>query len=206
MTDTPAHITLSSITIARFMRALFHGEKDDLPNWDELYTQYIDMSGMGKSRQYSLMVQVHNLTTRLRTIAAFISLQDGYMAEFGEPMQSYNSPSGPVNVFDDVRKYGHRLTWPATDWHEQLKRMDLKERRNVAELDKADAELKEIEATGRVKESSSTRADFIRMLTMLNKDGYTINKEADDMETLCIMIDTHNEDVKRAQEAARTKQ
>jgi hypothetical protein len=195
-------LTLADLTIRRFMAALFNGQRDGLDNWDELYTSYIDLSGMGKSREFSLLTQIHNLSTRLQTIGAFITLQQDFYIHFGCPLQRYIRDGIECDPFEDVRKFGYRIAWKPEapeQFLSDLRKMDTKERRNVAELDKVEKELADLQAKGKPKEVDS-RKDFTRMLTVLNREGYRFDKDTTYMDELCDMIADNNERVQVALE------
>lgn len=180
---------LSDITVNTFMRCLFKKDYTGVDSWEELYTSYIDMSGLGDTIQYSLMVTIHNLQVRLSAITAFLEFQKKFFIAFDFPFEQ---------AFKDVQRFGHRVTWdPAYPkiFLEQLQKIEQKEKRNVVELDVQMKELKELKETGKYKEKVNDRADFIRMLNNLEKDGYRIGRDKTDMETLAIMIKQHSEDI-----------
>ena len=180
---------LSDITVNTFMRCLFKKDYTGVDDWEELYTSYIDMSGLGDTMQYSLMVTIHNLQVRLSAINAFLDLQEKFFIAFDFPFEP---------AFKDVERFGHRITWdPAypQQFLDQLQRMENKEKRNVVELDEQMLELKELKETSIYKQKANNRADFIKMLNTLGKEGYRIDREKTDMETLALMIKQHSEDI-----------
>jgi hypothetical protein len=184
----PAH-TLSDLTVKRFMAAMFNGDYTAIPNWDELFTAYIDLSGTSNAQQYQIMVKVHNLQTRLSAIESFINFQKAFFLEFDQPFEP---------ALGDVRRFGHTINWNPSDPEQflaQLQRMNTKERRNVAELDSAMKELSAIQKTGTVKVTANSRQDFIKQLNALNKAGYTIDRETTDMETLALMIKDYYDEI-----------
>jgi len=170
--------TLADITVKRFMLAMFNGEKEDIDNWEDLYTQYIDLSGMANYRQLNLLISIYNLETRLWTVDKFIEIQTHSFNSFGEPYEP---------AYSMVKKYGHRIVWPSTDLDVQLRRIHAKEQRQVAELEKLEKDLALIDESGVVKEDRNARHDFIRLLNRIS-EKVKIDREKDDMESVCIMI------------------
>lgn len=184
---------LSDISVRKFMACLFNKDYSDVENWDTLYLEYIDLSGIGENRELALMTNIHNLQVRLAHITSFIEFQKLFYLEFNQPY---------VKAFDDLRKYNHKLNWDPSNREEflnQLKRVEAKEKRNVAELDVLIKELTDIKKGAPVvKEDHNSRADFIRMLNSLNKEGYSIDKDKTDMEELSLMIKQQNEEYQAA--------
>lgn len=182
-------MTLSDITVRVFMRCLFNKDYEGVDDWERLYTEYIDLSGMGETRQLELVVAIHNLQTRISFISGFIEFQKTWLLQFGEPFEQ---------GFEDVRKFGYKLHWEAgypTQFVDQLQKMETKEKRNIAQLDAEMKELDEFTKTGKHKQKASDRADFVRMLNTLGKEGYKIDRDKTDMEELSLMIRQHSEDI-----------
>lgn len=187
------NLQLSDINVRTFMRCLFNKDYTDVPNWEELYTQYVDLSGIGNTRQYELMVAIHNINVRLTHITSFLELQMNCYKQLNMPF---------VAAFADMKKYGHRVTWNPlnpTDFLDQLKRIETKEKRNYAERETLLVQLKEFQTTGIHKEKDTDRNDFVKMLNALNKKGYRIDKDDTDMHELCLMIKEMNEEAEASQ-------
>ena len=180
---------LSDISVRRFMAALFNKDLTGLNNWEELYMSFIDLSGMGESRESALMVGIHNIQVRLTVIEGFINYQTKFLQEFDMPFEQ---------GFDDIKCYGHRLTWDAGNpgaFLKQMKLVESKENKNISQLDVLYKELKDLRENGH-KADSTSRADFVRMLNTLNKAGFTIDKDKTDMEELSLMIKDYNAEQK----------
>lgn len=184
-----------------FMECLFHGKMDNLHggNFDDIFTEYIDLSGVGKTKEYALLSAIHNTQTRITFIQTMVAVQREFFIHFSMPF---------VNAFDDFRKYGHRLTWNQAEpekFFTQLKLVDTKEKKNVAELDKLMKEYADLQKDG-VKQDADGRKDFVRQLNALNRAGYTIDRDKTDMETLALMILDYNEEVAAMNDAKNKKE
>lgn len=177
-------------SIKIFMECLFHGRRELLNggNFEEIFTEYVDLSGIGETQEYNLMNGIHNIQTRMVFIESMIEFHKRFLKEFNMPY---------VDGFKDLRKYGHRLTWDPEHpqiFVQQLQMMEIKEKKNQAELDKMIKELNALKKDG-VKPDKNGRVNFVRQLNNLGKAGYDINRETTDMEALALMIKDHGEEV-----------
>jgi len=179
---------LSDITVRVFMRCLFNKDYSGVENWEELYTSYIDLSGLGESGQLGLYVAIHNLNVRLFRITAFLEFHAKVFDLVG---------MADLDRLDMIKDYGYRLKWNPLQPEEflpQLIRIEQKEKRQYVELKTLEKELEEMrqaEKPGTV----SARNSFVIMLNMLGKEGYKIDKDSTDMEELALMIKQHGEDI-----------
>jgi len=178
----------SECSVKIFIDCLFNGDRSALNggDFDKIFTEYVDLSGVGETREYDLLTSIHNVQCRITFIDTMVKVQKEFFMNFEIPF---------VNAFDDFRKYGHRLSWnpekPA-DFITQLQRVDVIERKSIAELDAYIKELKSLKKDGVVPDKNG-RKDFIRQLNTLNKAGYKIDREKTDMEELALMIRDHND-------------
>lgn len=180
--------TLADITVKRFMEAMYEGKKEGIDNWEELFTLYVDTSGIGNMRQLALLTTIHNLEIRLFIIDTFISLQTEAFNTFGEPYEP---------AFIIVKKYGHRILWNAAEpdqFEIRLNQIAAKEKRKVSELNKVRKEFDDLQKTGIVKEDKDSRKDFIRLLNRIS-EKVKVDRERDDMETISLMIKDYLEEI-----------
>lgn len=207
MTDTPT-ISAKPITkcsecnIRLFMECLYDKDTTGLNGGDfeAIFTEYIDLSGIGETREFDLLTQMHNIQTRMIFISNMLHIQRRFFLEFSIPF---------VDAFKDLYKFGHYLKWDPenpVDFLKQLERVEIIEKKSQAELDKVEKDLKTLKKDG-VKSSSEMngRIEFVRQLNALNKEGYKIDRDKTDMEELALMIRDYNQMV-REQMAAIEKQ
>lgn len=181
--------TLADITVHQFMRCLFHGEREGIDNWEELFTLYVDISGMGETRQLGILTTLHKLKTRLSFIDGFIDYQKRFFEITKEPAQ---------DKIPDLHKYGHRLVWKqdADNWEQQLNRVLTREKTNVVEMNILQKEFDELNTTGVVKEDDRARNDFIRLMNAVSKEnGYRVDKMNTTMEEYGLMIKDYNDHI-----------
>jgi hypothetical protein len=183
---------LSDITVRVFMRCLFNKDFSGVDNWEELYTEYIDLSGLGEQGNLPLLVAIHNLNVRLKFITGFLEFQTKVFEVARVPHLAY---------LDDVNKYGHKIIWDPEQPEEflpQLIRIEQKEKRNYVELKNLEKERDEMKEAEK-PETTSARNSFVIMLNVLGKEGYKIDKDKTDMVELALMIKQHGEDVQAVQ-------
>lgn len=183
-------IQCSEVSVKQFMDAMYNGRFEGIggqANMDPLYTEYIDLSGLGETHQKTLLINIHNLEVRLTVMPALIDLQKKSFA-------ATNVPYEPA--FELFRKYGHRLRWDSDEpmaFIKQLERVDIREKKCIAELDEFMKELADLKENG-PKISANGRQDFIKQLNRVGKPGF-IDREKTDMESYALMIADYHEDL-----------
>lgn len=173
----------SDCSVRVFMTCLFDHDYTQLEGGDfeKIFTEYIDISGIGETKELELMVAIHNIQTRITYIDAQVDIQKKFLHNFGIPF---------VNAFEDFKKYNHRLSWDPENpdkFVTQLQRVVVIEKKFHAELDTKVAELKKLKKDG-VQPNSNGRRDFVRRLNNLGKEGYQIDKDKTNMEEVALMI------------------
>jgi len=179
---------LHDITVRVFMRCLFNKDYTGVDNWEELYTKYIDLSGLGEEGQLSTHVAIHNLNVRLFRITAFLELHSKVFDLIGMPHLEH---------MDDMSEYGIKLHLNHEEpemFLPQLIRIEQREKRNYVELKELEKELEEMKQAENPK-TVSARNSFVIMLNVLGKEGYKIDKDKTDMLELSLMIKQHSDDI-----------
>jgi hypothetical protein len=172
------------------MDAMYNGKFEGIggqSNLDVLYTEYIDLSGLGETHQKTLLINIHNLEVRLTVMPALIDLQKKSFA-------ATNAPYEPA--FELFKKYGHRLRWDADEpmaFIKQLERVEIREKKCIAELDSFMKELGTLKKEG-PKVNANGRQDFIKQLNRVGKPGF-IDREKTDMESYSLMIADYYEEL-----------
>lgn len=182
------NLQLSDISVRVFMRCLFNKDYTDVPNWEDIYTQYIDLSGLSKEGHLGLLVAKHNLEVRLKHISDWLELQQ-------KVFELLNKPHLPS--IDDLLKYAHRVSWDPEQpekFIERLLYIEGYEKRNHVELRMI---LKEIDNLEKVQNHKTVNArnEFVIMLNVLRKNGNPVDKDKTDMEELSLMIKSHRDEV-----------
>lgn len=169
------------------MACLFDKDETGLEggDWEKLFTEYVDISGIGETIEFDLLLSIHNIQVRMTFIASMVELQKRFFKEFNMPF---------LKAFEDFKKYGHRISWDASDpgkFITELQRIEVRERRFQSELDVKVKELKKLKKDG-VQPNTDGRKDFVRQLNNLGKVGYKIDRDKTDMEELALMIKDQN--------------
>lgn len=183
----------SECSVRVFMKCLFDKEYQGLNggDWDKIYTQYMDLSGIGETRQKVLLVLIHNTGIRIMNIPNMIGFQIEYMKVYGEPY---------FDGFSFFVEYGIRLTWDENDaqgFINQLKRVLITEKRFVAEIDKHNKELSDLKAGIASPENDSGRKGFIKLLNKVSAWRHIeIDRDKVDMESYSMMVMDYFENAK----------
>lgn len=164
------------------MRCLFEDDFEGVENFDAIWTEYIDLSGIAQTRDKDLLVAIHNIEVRLLVIPEMISFQLKFMAENKMPY---------VDGFWFFKKYGHRLTWNEDDpdnFFKQLEFVDIKERKFIAERDDLKKQQSLLKKNGVVVDGNG-RKEFIKLLNAIGKYRRNdIDRDKVDVETYALMI------------------
>lgn len=190
-------MTLSDISIRRFDNALHKKDYNGIDNWQELWLSYLDQSGIGETREKSLITAQYILQSRLlfiygipdEDIPGYLKFQEMFFIAMDQPC---------TGVFSDLHKYGHRLTWDASNpshFLQQLKKIDAKERRNKAELDKIVKELSDYrKGQPIVKENEDSRRDFTRRYYAVSKEfAPGLDRDKTMMDDYCILLKDYDQ-------------
>lgn len=185
--------TCSDITIKDFMLAMFNQQYDGvggLDNWDTVYTEYIDLSGIGETQVFALLTNIHNIQHRITQVQGYLDIQKKFFAAFGEPFEP---------ALKDLRKFGHRLTWDIGNpkqFIQQLEMCEVKEKTQVAQLDGFMKELGALKKDG-PKVTVDGKKDFVKQMNRLGKAGYRFEKDKTDMYEYSLMIKEYDEELQQ---------
>lgn len=174
----------SECSLTVFIRCLFDKNYKDVEGWDNIYTEYMDISGIGATIQKDLLVQIHNLHVRIVTVPAMISFQVEYFKKYEEPY---------LGGFDFFKRHGHKLTWDSEhpgNFAKQLERVETIERKYFAELDQAKKQLDKIEKQGaKLPAGGNGRHQFIQLINNVGKYRRNdIDRDKTDVETYALMV------------------
>lgn len=181
------------INIRTFMLAMFNQQYDGVggaENWETVYTEYIDLSGIGETQEYALLVNIHNTQKRIAAVQGYINVEKEWFAVHNEPFEP---------ALADLKKYGHRLSFDKTNppqFLKQLEMCEIKEKTQVAELAEMLKEYDDLKSNG-PKVTTDSRSDFIKQMNRLGKEGYKIDKDKTDMEEYCLMIHEYSDELRQ---------
>ena len=163
---------------------MFNGKTH--PNWEKIYLEYIDVSGIGVTEEFSTLIAIHNLQTRLNSIPRYVQVQVACWYNFQKL-----HPTATIKL----AKYGYKM--PEGDPLSYLTQIESKEKRFMHLLKEKEQQLLKIRE--KVKnQSKSDRIDFIRMLNHLGVK-YRIDRDKTTVEELAIMVKDANDEAMNEQ-------
>jgi len=170
-------------SIRQFMNAWFKGDYSELSKeqFEVVKMEYIDTAGMYDEDYLNKASYIHFISNRINSIALSLELQRKFLANFGVPYGS---------AFSFLWKFGHKLKWngDSDDFEKQLKRIESKEKKYSTLLENAIAEFEKADSPKKEGEDSNPRPSFVKMLNILNKSGFSIDKNETTVEELAYMI------------------
>lgn len=170
------------------MRCLFEDDHEGVENFDAIWTEYIDISGIAESRDKDLLVAIHNVDVRLFVVPEMIVFQKKFFAEWE---REHGSGMPYIDGFWFFKKHGHRLKWNEDDpgnFFQQLEFVEIKERKFIAERDDLRKQQKLLHTKG-VAIDGNGRREFIKLLNAVGKYRRNdIDRDKTDMETYAYMI------------------
>lgn len=174
-------LTFSTCTINDMIGFMFDGKTH--PNWDEIYLEYIDVSGIGITQEFDLLLAIHNIQTRLNTIPRYVQVQVACWHNFKK--------LHPIATAK-LARYGYRM--PIGDPLPYLGRIIPKEKRFLHDLKQKEQQLTKIrEGQKQAPNSKKDRLEFIRMLNHLGTK-YRIDRDKTTVEELAIMVKDANDE------------
>lgn len=185
-------LSFSTCTINEMIGYMFDGKTH--PKWEEIYLEYIDVSGIGITQEFDLLLAIHNLQTRLNAIPRYVQIQIVCWHNFKEL-------SGAAT--EKLAKYGYKM--PEGDPLEYLARIGAKEKRFAHDLKNKEAQLQKIRSGEKAgKDGKQQRRDFIRMLNHLGSK-YRIDRDKTTCEELALMVKDTNDEAMAEQMAKIAK-
>lgn len=98
---------LDEVPLRNAMRGIFNRDYGDIENFEDLYTEYIDRSGMGKDGQLGIRVNIHNLECRGRFMTGWLQIQMDVLTY----NVNRNDPEPHITSMNDANMYGHFPKW-----------------------------------------------------------------------------------------------
>lgn len=175
----------SECSIRIFMRCLFNQDYEGVENFESIYTEYIDLSGIGLTQEFNLLLNIHNIQTRLNAVENHVRIHRAYFAAAGVPWEEN---------FKDLAKYGHHLTAQG-DFLRQLDMIAIREKRFVAEMNRDEKTLEVLQKKQHTVNTHDARKDFVKYKNGLGKAGYQIDKDKTDMEEYSLMIKENTDEI-----------
>ncbi len=184
-------------------------EEADLQKaFQDIYVEYLDLSGTAKSQELGLLKAIQRLHIRIKTIESCVFMQRVAIKMMDEPF----TPG-----FALLSKYGHRLYWnnerpDKESILQKLVEIEAKEQRYTHELDRKVKELEALKQNNTRdtpadpdRNKKSERKAFISLMNNLQKHGFPIDKDKTTVEEFALMIRDYFDEVQRAITEAKNK-
>lgn len=168
-------------SVRQFMKALFEDDRSEFENFELIWAEYVDLSGLCETREKDLMAAIHNIDIRQKVIPGMSKFEMSYLEEFGKPY---------LDAFWIFKKFGHRLKWndDKEDFLRQLEFMRLKELTHESVRDKLEKELADLRKVG-IKIDGNGRKEFIKLLNDIGKQRRNdVDRDKTDVETFALMV------------------
>jgi hypothetical protein len=185
----------SECSLRKFMQAWFEekysvliieGEVEEeilKTAFEKIHLQYVDLSGLGQTHELQMNISIHYLNTRINAVKTFIFLQREFVKNFDTPF---------LPGLIDFKKYGHSVYWDNDKeaFLIKLNQIEIKESKFQAQLD---AKIKELFDYRKKRDSKQhtpvqSRKEFIQHMNMLNRSGYSIDKDQTTVEEYALML------------------
>jgi hypothetical protein len=179
-------VDIRTCTINQYLSCMFDaeysvlGEGADADTWNSIYLDFIDMSGMAATEEYSLIVTIHNLENRETMLRQLVAITAEAIGITGQV---------PPNPAARLAHYGHRLpSDPQVALH-TLSGIERKERRYAHDLRAARRRLDALRGT-QSTDNADTKGARRREIQRINALGtiYRIDRDKTTLEEYALMI------------------
>lgn len=179
-------------TVNQFIQGWFEGV--EIENFEDIYSDYIDISGLAETQEYSLLTTIHNLQARLIAIPHYVAVQDETVKIFGK----YH----PIAT-ERLSRYGYKMPLDVKLAPKMLSNVLSKEKRFRYDLQAAEDKLKALKKPeSETQDLKKQRRAFIKMLNSLGTK-YRIDRDKTTVEELALMV---KESMEQAAQEAMDRQ
>jgi len=191
--DTASHCTVSQLMKCWFENKLSilvisdnYTPEEMQEAFSRIHTEYIDLAGLYKNKEFELLGYINHLETRVNIITMSIDLQRKFLTEFDIPI---------IEGFKTFKTYNHNLYWDFNNPDKEaflnmLKKIETRTLTYKCQLIEKKKELFDLQMNKIEKKHSAvqSRQEFIRTLNALGKFGFRIDKNETTVEELALMI------------------
>ena len=197
--------TASECTVSQLMKCWFDNKlsvlvidgdftEDEMKQaFEAIHTEYIDLAGLYKSKEFELLSQVNHIETRVNRLTMSIDLQRRFLKEFDIPF---------VTGLATFKEYGHNIYWDSasqdkTAFLSALNKIEQKTKLHKMQLIEKRDELLMLQKNKIEKNHTviQSRREFIRTLNAINKFGFDVKKNETTVEELALMINDWQKEI-----------
>lgn len=170
-----SNITVENCTVNQLMDSWFNEKPFD--GWQDVYMDYIDISGLAETEEFSLLMTIHNLNTRLISVPQYVAVQQETIQIFGK----YH-PTATANL----ARFGYKMPMDVNTALKFLDGVKSKEKRFRYDLQAAEDKLSKLKKP-ETQDLKKSRRAFIKMLNNLGQ-SYRIDRDKTTVEELALMV------------------
>ena len=138
---------------------------------------YIDISGLADTEEYSLMATINNLNARLNSVPHYVSAQQ-------ETVRIFNKYHPKAT--ENLARFGYKMPMDMNNALKFLDSIKSKEKRFRYDLQAAEDKLAKLKKP-ETQDVKKTRRAFIKMLNSLG-NTYRIDRDKTTIEELALMV------------------
>lgn len=185
-------LTIQTCTLREFESCMFEGA--DLPGWEAVYIDYIDLSGLAATDEYDLLVAINNITVRIETVPTYIEVQKQCIVHFGK----YH----PIAT-EKLAKFGYPMPNDVSKAQAFLTSVLSKEKRYRQDLRQANDKLEKLKRPEGNDAKKASRSWGKAVNEMSKRQGYRIDRNVVTVYEYALMIASAREEALEAEIAAQ---
>lgn len=187
-------MTAADCTLRQFKKAWFDGDRSDIDDetFQNIHLEYIDISGLTRTRELELNSQLYALQNRVERVKWLLYGLRLSVAEIGRPFDL---------AINDLKKLGHKIYWDSdpAQFEKLLQKIEGKEARYIMQLQEKEKELIDFMKAQTKGDASmiQTRQQFIKNEIELRRRGHYIKENETTVEEFALIMKTENETAER---------
>lgn len=185
-------LTIETCTLAELESCMFEGA--NLPGWEIVYIEFIDLSGLAATDEYDLLVAINNIIIRIETVPTYIEVQRQCIKHFN----LYH----PVAT-EKLKKFGYPMPNEVSKAEAFLSSVLSKEKRWRQDLRQANAKLEKLKHPEGNDAKKASRSWGKTKNEMSKRQGYRIDSKLTLVKEYALMILAAQEEAAEAELAAQ---
>lgn len=185
-------LTIQTCTLAELESCMF--ENAELPGWENVYIEFIDLSGLAATDEYDLLVAINNITVRIETVPTYIEVQKQCIRHF--------NMYGQVPT-EKLAKFGYPMPNDISKAEAFLNSVLSKEKRWRQDLRQANDKLEKLKHPEGSDAKKASRSWGKTKNEMSKRQGYRIDSKLTLVKEYALMILAAREEAAEAELAAQ---
>lgn len=185
-------LTIQTCTLRELESCMFEGA--NLPGWEIVYIEYIDLSGLAATDEYDLLVSINNITVRIETVPTYVEVQRQCIRHF--------------NMYGEVptkklAKHGYPMPNDISKAEAFLNSVLSKEKRWRQDLRQANEKLERLKHPEGADAKKASRSWGKAVNEMSKRQGYRLDRNIITVYEYALMILAAREEALEAELAAQ---